>query len=139
MKVVLETDVLIAGLRSPSGASAELLRLARRSRFTLLVSVPLFIEYEAQCTVADHMAEAGLVQKDVDDFLDALAAIAQPVAIHYSWRPQLRDPADEMVLETAVNGVAQILVTFNRRDFGTAPGRFGIEMLLPSEALRRLR
>jgi len=139
MDIVLDTDVLIAGLRSPTGASAELLRLARRGRFALLVSVPLFIEYEAKCVETEHLAAAGLVPEDARVFLDALAVIARPVAIHYLWRPQLRDPADEMVLETAVDGGANILVTFNQRDFGKAPGRFGIEMLLPSDALRRLR
>lgn len=139
MDIVLDTDVLIAGLRSPTGASAELLRLARRGRFVMLLSVPLFIECEAKCAEAEHLAAAGLVPEDALAFLDALALIVRPVAIHYLWRPQLRDPADEMVLETAVNGGADLLVTFNQRDFGKAPARFGIEMLLPSEALRRLR
>ena len=139
MDIVLDTDVLIAGLRSPTGASAELLRLARRGRFVMLLSVPLFIECEAKCAEAEPLAAAGLVPQDALAFLDALALIVRPVAIHYLWRPQLRDPADEMVLETAVNGGADLLVTFNQRDFGKAPARFGIEMLLPSEALRRLR
>lgn len=82
---------------------------------------------------------ASLTREDAQAFLAALAVIVRPVAIHYSWRPQLRDPADEMVLETAVNGAADALVTFNLRDFAKAPARFGIELLLPSEALRRLR
>lgn len=77
--------------------------------------------------------------EDAQAFLDALAVIVRPVAIHYSWRPQLRDPADEMVLEAAVYGRADALITFNQRDFAKAPARFGIELLLPSEALTRLR
>jgi len=58
---------------------------------------------------------------------------------HFLWRPQLRDPGDEMVLETTVNGRADALVTFNVRDFGTAPARFGIELMIPREAIGRMR
>lgn len=139
MKLVMDTDVVVAGLRSPTGASAELLRMARKGQVTLLVSVPLFVEYEAKCLEAEHLAAAGLSREEGVIFLDGLAAIAEPVNIHYAWRPQLSDPAEEMVLEAAVNGGARMLVTFNRRDFGNAPGQFGIELLLPSEALRRIR
>jgi putative PIN family toxin of toxin-antitoxin system len=135
--MVLDTDVVIAGLRSPTGASAELLRMARRGELTLLISVPLFIEYDAKCLEKEHLDAAGLTTQDVQVFLDALTVIAKPVSIHFTWRPQLTDPADEMV--SAINGQAKALVTFNRRDFGKAPAAFGIELLLPSEALRRLR
>ena len=68
----------------------------------------------------------------------ALCAVAEPVSSHFLWRPQLRDPADEMVLEAAINGWASALVTFNRKDFGSAPERFGIAMLSPQQALRRI-
>lgn len=139
MKLVLDTDVVIAGLRSPTGASAELLRMARHGHITMLISVPLFIEYEAKCTEGEHLSAAGLTRDQALTFLDTLTVFAKPVTIRFLWRPQLRDPADEMVLETAVNGGADALVTFNRRDFGEAPARFGIKLLLPSEALRRLR
>lgn len=135
----MDTTVVIAGLRSPTGASAELLRMARREQITLLASVPLFVEYEAKCVEAEHRSAAGLSREDAEAFLDGLAAIVEPVTIHYSWQPQLSDPADEMVLEAAVNGGAKMLVTFNQRHFGTAPSRFGIELLLPSEALKRTR
>lgn len=60
------------------------------------------------------------------------------VESHFVWRPQLRDPADEMVLEAAVNGQADAIVSFNHRDFGTAPARFGLALLLPQDAFRRL-
>lgn len=113
--------------------------MARRKEITLLVSVPLFVEYEAKCLEDEHLSAAGLSREEGGIFLDGLAAIADPVTIHYSWRPQLSDPADEMVLEAAVNGGAKLLVTFNRRHFGEAPGRFGIDLLLPSEALRRVK
>lgn len=113
--------------------------MVRHGRLVLLVSVPLFLEYEAKCSEDEHLLAASLAPEDARAFLDAPAVIVRPVAIHYSWRPLLRDPADEMVLETAVNGGANALVTFIQRDFAKAPARFGIELLLPSEALRRLR
>jgi putative PIN family toxin of toxin-antitoxin system len=139
MRYVLDTDVIIAGLRSPGGASAELLRLARSDVITLVASVPLFLEYEAKCLSAEHRRAARLTLRQARQFLDALAVFIEPVVTHYLWRPQLRDPGDEMVLEAAVNGVADALVTFNRRDFGQAPRRFGINLWLPAEALRNLR
>ena len=73
-------------------------------------------------------------------FLDALIAMPEPVETHFLWRPQLRDPNDEMVLEVAVNGRADALVTFNMRDYGTAaPAQFGVEVLLPREAIARIK
>jgi predicted nucleic acid-binding protein len=65
--------------------------------------------------------------------------MAEPVGTHYLWRPQLRDPDDEMVLEVAVNGRADVLVTFNVSDYGDAPRRFGVEVLLPRTAIARIR
>ncbi|HEX9233373.1 MAG TPA: PIN domain-containing protein [Candidatus Acidoferrum sp.] len=77
--------------------------------------------------------------REVEIFLDAVVAMADPVKTHFLWRPQLRDPGDEMVLETAVNGRADALGTFNVRDFGTMPARFGIEVMMPREAIGRMR
>jgi len=139
VRVVLDTDAVVAGMRSPSGASAALIRAARQGRVTLLVSVPLAIEYESVCRRAEHRIAAGLSDRQVDVFLDAVLAMAEPVETHFLWRPQLRDPNDEMVLEAAVNGRADVLVTFNRRDFGTAPEQFGVAVLLPREALGRIK
>lgn len=139
MKLVLDTDVIVAAMRSPLGASAELLRMARRAEIVLAASVPLFIEYEAVCSRIEHRKAAGLTVAETGVFLDALGALVEPVRIHYLWRPQLRDPADEMVLEAAVNACAQRLVSFNARDFGDAPARFGIVIATPSETLRSLK
>jgi len=139
MRVVLDTDVIVAGMRSPGGASAEILRKARQGKVTLLVSVPLAMEYEAICTEAEHRLAAGLSEREVGIFLDAVVAMAEPVTTHFLWRPQLSDPGDEMVLEAAVNGQADLLVTFNVRDFGTVPSRFGIELMNPRDALERIR
>lgn len=75
---------------------------------------------------------------DVDEFLDGLAILVEPVNMSYLWRPQLRDPKDEMVLETALNGRADALVTFNRSDFRPAAAKFLLPVLLPGECLARL-
>jgi predicted nucleic acid-binding protein len=103
------------------------------------VSVPLALEYEAVCSEAEHRLAAGLNEREVEIFLDAVVAMAEPVETHFLWRPQLRDPGDEMVLEAAVNGQADLLVTFNVRDFGDVPSRFGIELMIPRDALERIR
>lgn len=139
MRLVLDTDVVVAGMRSPAGASAALLLAALQRRLTLCTNVALMLEYEAVCSRAAHQTAAGLTRKEVDIFLDAIAALVEPVDTHFLWRPQLRDPADEMVLEAAVNGRAQAIVTFNVRDFGTAAARFGVDLLLPREALALLK
>ena len=139
MKLVFDTDVLIAGLRSPSGASADLLRLARHRRFELALSVPLVLEYEAVALLPEHLSASGLERTDVQAVIDVLVDVAEWTRIHFSWRPQTRDPGDEMVLETAINAKADAIVTFNRRDYGDAPGRFGIECWLPRQALETVR
>jgi predicted nucleic acid-binding protein len=131
--------VVVAAMRSPIGASAALLMAARRSELTLVANVALALEYEATCTLAEHRLAAGLELDQVGIFIDAVLAMVEPVETHFLWRPQLRDPADEFVLEAAVNGQAAAIVTFNRRDFGVVPARFGIDVLTPAEAIRRIR
>ena len=138
MRCVLDTNVVVAGLRSPTGASAALLGHALSGAFTLLLSVTLALEYEAVCRDRDQRIVSGLSEAEVVTIITALCAVAEPVATRFLWRPQLHDPADEMVLEAAVNGVAEALVTFNRKDFGGAPARFGIALPSPQEALRKL-
>ncbi len=104
----------------------------------MLVSVPLFLEYESVLTRPDHLLASGLTERQANKFLDYLAILAEPVKLHYLWRPQLGDVADDMVLETAINGRANCIVTFNTRHFGPA-ARFGIEIVWPAEAIRRIR
>ena len=103
-----------------------------------MASVAPMLEYEAVCSRAEHLEAAGISNAQLSVFLDAVAALAEPVESHYVWRPRLRDPEDEMVLEAAVNGRAKAIVTFNVRDFGVAPAEFGVRVLLPRDALRSL-
>ena len=138
VRVVLDTDVIVAAMRSPRGASAAILRAARLGRVTLLASVPLALEYEAVAARAQHRLASDLTEHEVRIFITAVVAMAEPVMTHFLWRPQLRDPADEMVLEAAANGGADALVTFNLRDYGTVPAVFGLKVLLPREAIRRI-
>jgi predicted nucleic acid-binding protein len=125
-------------MRSPAGASAAILRSIREGHATFLLSVPLALEYESVCRKPEHRLAAGLSERQVEIFVNATIAMAEPVETHFLWRPQLRDANDEMVLEAAVNGRAAALVTFNVRDYGEVPSRFGVDLLLPREALRRL-
>lgn len=138
MRLVLDTSVIVAAFRSPNGASAEILRLVRKRKITMLVSIGLFLEYEAVLKRPDHLAVAGLAATDVDRILDVLAVHAERVDIFFLWRPKLRDADDDMVLEIAVNGNADAIVTFNIRDFAGTVQDFGIPALLPADVLRRL-
>jgi putative PIN family toxin of toxin-antitoxin system len=135
----MDTAAVVAAMRSPSGASAAIIRAVRGNLVTQVLNVPLVMEYEAVCQRIEHRTAAGLSAREVDAFLNAIVAIGEPVDTHFLWRPQLHDPNDEMVLETAVNGHADILVTFNLRNFGTAAAQFGIQVLLPREAIARIK
>lgn len=129
---------MVAAMRSPQGASAAVLMTIRSGEVSAVASVALALEYESVCRRAEHQRAAGLSDEEVEVFVDAVIAIMEPVRSHFLWRPQLRDPNDEMVLESAINGRASLLVTFNTKDFDEAR-RFGIDVMVPREALRRLR
>lgn len=135
MRVVLDTNVLVAGLTSRSGASYQLLLGAIDRRFEVLASPPLWLEYESVLKRDEIMRLHGLNRADIDDFLDGLATVVRPVHFHYLWRPQLRDPKDEMVLATTMNGQADALVTFNIGDFSAAMTRFSPRLMTPSAFL----
>jgi putative PIN family toxin of toxin-antitoxin system len=137
VRVVLDTNVLVAASRSRDGASFAVMQALRAGRFTALASVPLVLEYEAVLKRETHVAAGKAGALGVDAMLDAMLLRVQPVHIHYLWRPQLRDPADEMVLETALNGRADALVTFNLADFAAA-SNFALPVITPVALLRRL-
>ena len=138
MRVVLDTDVMVAAIRSDVGASRRLLVAALQRSCTLLVSVPLVLEYEAVMTRPEHLAASRLVAADVEALLDAAVQVADPIRLAFLWRPALKDANDDMVLEAAVNGRADRLVTFNRRDFAGVGERFGVVVCAPGDAVKIL-
>ncbi|NOX63359.1 MAG: putative toxin-antitoxin system toxin component, PIN family [Chloroflexi bacterium] len=139
MRYVLDTDVLVAGLRSRTGASRRLLLYLYEGRYEAVASVAMMLEYEAVLTRSQNLQAFNLSLQEVELFLDSLSYLIVPVTPFFLWRPQLRDPADEHVLEAAVNGGADAIVTFNLRHFQYAAARFGIDVVRPGEALRRIR
>ena len=135
MRYILDTSVLVAGLRSKTGASAVLLEQVAAATIRIVASPALFLEYEAVLKREQH----GLKSGEMDGFLSELAQMIDPVEIRFVWRPLLTDPGDEMVIEAAINGRVRAIVTHNRRDFESAAVRFGIEVLSPAQVLERLR
>ena len=134
---MLDTDVVVAAMRSPKGASAELLRRIDGGRATMLLTVALALEYEAICILAEHCLASGLSASQAEIYINGLIRLAEPVRSFFRWRPQLRDPGDELVLEAAVNGQADAIVTFNESHLREARS-FGIAVIRPGEALRRM-
>lgn len=134
--VILDTNVLIAGLRSRHSASFSLLQLLTEERFEISVSVPLVLEYEA--VARRHAEELGLTFADVDAVVDFMGRAAHHRKIFFLWRPFLRDPSDDMVLEVAVEAQCDFIITFNTRDFAGIE-RFGLRALTPGQFLTLLR
>jgi putative PIN family toxin of toxin-antitoxin system len=138
-RVVLDTDVIVAALRSVSGGSNAVLTAVAIGRLTPLITPALFLEYEAVLKRAEQRLVHGLSLAAIDQFLAALAAASEAVEVSFQWRPQLRDANDEMVLETALNGLADALVTHNVKDFAGVAEKFGLRVLRPGELLKELR
>lgn len=136
MRYVLDTNVVVAAVRSPKGASAEILRMTLLEKIEIVCSVPLFLEYEAVLKRPEQLKAAGVSLRDVTNLLNVLAGKIQEVEIAYLWRPQLRDPADEMVLEAAVNGQAGTIIIFNQRDFLPQALSFGLAVWKPEQFFR---
>lgn len=127
--IVIDTNVLVAALKSSRGASYRLLSLVDSGRFVLNLSTPLVAEYE-------EVLKREVPALAVDDIIDYLCAIAHRHKVFYLWRPTLKDPDDDMVLELAVKSGAMI-VTWNVRDFAKA-GRFGVAVVTPRQFLQQI-
>jgi predicted nucleic acid-binding protein len=137
--MVLDTSVIVAATRSDCGASRQVLLAALEGRFELLLSVPLALESEAVLKRPEQLAVSGGTTVEIDKLLNALIALAKPVHRSFLWRPLLPDADDDMVLEAALSGHADLLVTFNRRDFEVATSAWGVLVVTPQEALKQMR
>ena len=135
-RVVIDTNVLYAGLYSASGASHRVLRLIEQGRVTPLLSTTLLFEYEE--VLRRDRDVLGLSGRAIEDVLDGLCSRGECRRIHFLWRPQLADPKDDHVLELAVAGGGADIVTHNVRDFGQAVS-FGVRILRPAELLGELK
>ncbi len=131
-QVVIDTNVLISAPRSRTGASFKLLSLVGTDHFKINISVPLLFEYEE--AAKRQKRETVLTSRDIDDILDYLCSVATRHEIFFLWRPFLRDPKDDLVLELAVEACCDFIVTYNKRDFEGAE-KFGIRVVTPKEFL----
>ncbi|MBL7990622.1 MAG: putative toxin-antitoxin system toxin component, PIN family [Candidatus Kapabacteria bacterium] len=132
LRIVIDTNILVSGLRSTAGASYLLLSLLEESAWIVCVSATMIFEYEEQ--LRKDQAESLLDDATIDEFLDIFCAEAEHIRLFYRWRPILTDPDDDILLETAVNGECGIIITYNVRDFRESE-RFGIRVITPKEFL----
>lgn len=133
MRVVLDSDVIVAGLRSPTGASRAWIRAVLTGEAEIVLSVPLVVQYEAVLLRKTTLEAIGGDAWRIERLLDAFCAVAHQLDISFLWRPVLQDPDDEMVLEAAVQGRVDRLLTFNLRHFRGAE-RFGVMVERPGPA-----
>ena len=130
--VVIDTNILIAALKSKRGSSHKLLISITDDLYIPNVSVPLFVEYESVAK-REGLLE-GFSSEDIDAILDYLLSKSSIRKIFYLWRPFLKDPKDDLVLEVAVESQSKYIITFNKRDF-KGVDKFGIKVLTPKEFL----
>ncbi|MCL5885043.1 MAG: putative toxin-antitoxin system toxin component, PIN family [Deltaproteobacteria bacterium] len=132
-RIVIDTNVYIASLRSRRSASYRLFTMLDRDDIEINVSVPLILEYEDAAKRVTR--EIGLNHADIDDDIDYICSVAKRRKIHFLWRPLLKDPRDDHVLELAVVSECKFIVTYNIRDFSGAE-QFGIRVVTPKEFLK---
>jgi putative PIN family toxin of toxin-antitoxin system len=137
--VVIDTSVLIAALRSSSGAAAEVVRMALRDEFVTLMDYKLACEYREVALRVEHLHASGRSRAETEAVLDALEAIADPVFVAFLHRPLSPDAEDDRVLDVAINGNADAIVTNNVKDFREPAGQFNIDVCLPVGLLRSAR
>ena len=134
-RIVIDTNVFVSALRSRRGASHRLIMLLNRGHYEINISVPLIVEYE---DAAKRIArEIGLTHTDIDDILDYICRVGFKRRIHFLWRPFLKDPQDDHLLELAVEAGCDCIVTYNIRDF-SGSDQFGVRAITPKEFLRKI-
>ena len=132
---VIDTNVVVAALRSQRGASYLLLMLLGSGKFETNISVPLALEYDD--AGKRLVGEIPLTVSDIDDILDYICSAANRRNVYYLWRPFLKDPKDDMILDLAVSSRCEAIVTYNKRDFEGSE-KFGIEILTAREFLKKI-
>jgi putative PIN family toxin of toxin-antitoxin system len=135
MKIVIDTNVLFAALKSRHGASYKLVSLLPSKRFSIAISVPLIIEYED--VLRRGKLPVSITEKDICDFIDFFCHVGDKQDIFFLWRPFLLDPSDDLVLEVAVAGVCDAIITYNKRHFKNVE-KFGLRILDPKEFLTEI-
>jgi len=139
VRIVLDTCVIVSAFRSQNGASRALINAFDRKEFNLLLSTALLLEYEDVLSRQEQMLVHGFSLREIAEFLDTMADRADRavrVSPHFKWNPQLRDPGDEHVLATAINGNADLIVTHNITDFLPVTLNFGIQVMTPGRIMR---
>ena len=135
MKIVIDTNVLFAALKSRRGASYKLVSLLPSERFSIAISVPLIIEYEG--VLKRGKLSSYITEKDIGDFIDFFCYVGKRQDIFFLWRPFLPDPSDDLVLEVAVAGGCDAIITYNKRHFKNVY-KFGLKILDPREFLTEI-
>ncbi|MCI0692421.1 putative toxin-antitoxin system toxin component, PIN family [candidate division KSB1 bacterium] len=134
-QIVIDTNVMVAGLRSKRGASYKLLAMLKDERWQVNVSITLIFEYEE--VLKRERASLGLSLTDIDELLDGICAIANKRSIFYLWRPTASDPDDDFLVDLAVESQSDFIITFNKKDLREAE-KFGIILLSPKEFLQKV-
>jgi putative PIN family toxin of toxin-antitoxin system len=132
-QIVIDTNVIVAGLRSRRGSAFQLITVIDTGQFDIHLSVPLVLEYTE--VLLRELSNLYLSREEVDNLIDFYCAVGVQHEIFFLWRPFLRDPKDDMVLELAVKAGCQSIITYNTRDFAGVQ-QFGLNLLEPSEFLR---
>jgi len=134
VRIVIDTNIFVSGLRSAQGMSHRLLSFLGGRLFRPVVTVPLIVEYEK--SLCDPRTEVPFSAEDIGKYLNFVCSVSDCHKVYFLWRPFLRDPMDEMVLEAAVSGQCEYIVTFNLQDF-RGIDQFGIVAITPGDFLRK--
>ncbi len=136
-RVIFDTNVLVAALKSKNGASFQLLSMLKLKKFEIALSLPLYMEYR-DVLMRSHIKPESISNIEVQDFIDEVLKYADTYNIYFLLRPWLKDEKDDMVLEAAVSSGADFIVTFNLKDFDNIE-LFGIEAITPKLFLEMVK
>ena len=139
MRIVLDTASFVTAVRSSDGAAGEVLRMIFREELVPLMDLKLGLEYRDVALRSEHVKASALSKREIVELIEAMEAFAEPVEVLMKTRPLSPDPSDDMILDLAINGRAEALVTSNAKHFVGAGKRFGIPVLSPAELLEKMR